>query len=147
MTCTLTRIGRVVTLMIPAFWILSASAFAGSGINIIRQNIIPARFKPIGDVRIVVDAINGWTMGRTNPPGALPSTIPTTDYWNSGYWQTSGQFSSDIIVKSADARTRWPLSATTNYGDVWMRSMSGGNQLFPTSGVGLYEDTVITWTV
>lgn len=144
LTCTLTRIGRVVTLNIPAFWVQSGLGYAGTGISIVRQNIIPDRFKPIGDVRIVVDLINGWTFGNDNAPGTLP--VSPGDFENSGYWQTSAQDQSDMIVKSSDARTRWPKS-TSIYGDVWVRSMPGSSQLIPSSGIGFYEDTVITWTV
>jgi len=147
MTCHLTRIGRIVTLTIPAFWVQTGSNFASgtAGINIINQNAIPTRFKPKGDVRMVIDTINAWTLGNDNAPGILPST--PGDYWNVTYWQGSAQYSSDLIVKADDTLTRWPKSGTSNYGDVWMRSMPTGNQYIITSGTSIYEDAVITWTV
>ena len=152
--CRLIRVGKMVTLIIPPFNIISNydnSNVNNQGMNLIPRNSIPDRFLPRYDTRFYCDFLNNNTVGTSIVPGSSAGA----NIGFSSNWVSAGQENSEIIVRANDVRTRWPTIAGTNYplipalppvplfGDVFVRIVH------PTTwfaqDLGSYESISVTW--
>lgn len=141
--CKLIRIGTIVTLSIPAFYIVYPAS-GQVGLNIIPRGSIPTRFLPTYDARFNVDLTQSGA-GAT----VFPGTADTTLIGFASSWVSAGQNICSLVVRSGNATTRWPLANGTLglplFGDVFIRVMNTITTL-PTS-VGTYENINLSWII